>query len=319
MDAPEDRHTSSFQIDRIEYKRIKFHEQIGVGAFGAVHRVTFSGIFRNQYKGYKQAAAKSVFNLEEKEIKIMSKLKHNNIVTLIGFSQTEVTNVILMEYATNGSLHEYLADLSKPLSVDLQNKWYIESALAIQYLHSQNFLHRDIKPKNCLLFDDYLLKLCDFGLARELEGSRTTSEEKGTKRYMAQELIVLNERGRAVYSKPADIYAYGMLVLEIYTRKPPFPGWEPLKVVFEVGNGAQPSVPEDCPSYLADMMQQCWNMDPKERPTIEMIVETIQRVQHEGKVLSYYKNLLLQNREQVARYNCLIQGGPEAIFRKSNF
>ncbi|XP_072014845.1 uncharacterized protein [Amphiura filiformis] len=180
-----------------------------------------------------------------------------------------------MEYAPNGSLHDYLKDPSKTLPYELQKKWAQESVLALKYLHGQNFLHRDIKPQNCLLFKDNLLKLCDFGLAREIEESQTTSSQKGTYRYMAPEIHVGNERGRAIYSKPADIWAYGMLLLEICTRKPPFQELEWHRVIFEVGNGAQPSIPEGCPKDLSDIMQQCWNNDPKQRPTSASIAKAL--------------------------------------------
>ncbi|XP_072020356.1 mitogen-activated protein kinase kinase kinase 20-like [Amphiura filiformis] len=267
---------TAFPIDTIGFKNIKFHEKLGEGAFGSVHRVTFSGIFSNQFNGYRQAAAKSVFKLEEREIEVMSQLHHKNIVKLIGFSEAGPIHVILMEYAPNGSLHDYLSDSSKPLTNELKRKWIKESALAIQYLHRHNFLHRDIKGSNCILFEDNLLKIADFGLARKIDHSQTTSSQKGTNRYMAPEIHRGNEHGRAVYSKPADIYAYGMLTLEICTRNEPFEGTEWQTVVFEVGSGRlKPSVPATCPKELGDIMQQCWNYDPKQRPTIGSIVQGI--------------------------------------------
>ncbi|XP_072051409.1 dual specificity protein kinase shkC-like [Amphiura filiformis] len=236
-------------VDKLDASNIDFHECIGQGAFGSVSRVSF----KQPYKGYKEAASKTVlYELAKKEVEVMSQLHHPNIVKLLGICEIPSAQLILMEYAPNGSLHDYLKDPSKPLPYELQKKWARESALAIKYLHGQNFLHRDIKPQNCLLFQDNLLKLCDFGLAREIEQSQTTSSQKGTYRYMAPEIHVGNERGRAIYSKPADIWAYGMLLLEICTRKPPFPDLEWHRVVFEVGNGAKPSIPEGCPNDLSD-------------------------------------------------------------------
>ncbi|XP_072020330.1 putative mitogen-activated protein kinase kinase kinase 7-like [Amphiura filiformis] len=274
---------TAFPIDKIEFKNIKFREKIGEGGFGAVNRVTFRGIFSKSFKGYKEAAAKSVLNLEEKEVEVMSQLHYKHIIKLIGFSEAGATHVILMEYAPNGSLHDYLSDSSKPLGNELKQKWVRESALAIQYLHDQNYLHRDIKPSNCLLFEDNLLKLCDFGLARKIEHSESTSSQKGTFRYMAPELHVGNDQGRAVFSKPADIYAYGMLILEICTRKPPFQTWEWPKLVFEVGSGAKPTVPKDCSKDLAGIMKQCWEYSPKQRPTIASIVAILNKeVDKEG-------------------------------------
>ncbi|XP_072042041.1 uncharacterized protein [Amphiura filiformis] len=250
---------TALPIDRIEYGELTFQEQIGQGGFGVVNHVSFN----TPFNGYQQAAAKSLFNLEDGEIQVMSQLSHKNIVKLIGFSQAGPMHVILMEYAPNGSLHDYLSDSSKPLTNELKQKWAEESALAIQYLHDLNYMHRDIKPSNCLLFDDNLLKLCDFGLARKLKHSESTSSQKG------------NDQGRFVFSKPADIYAYGMLILEICTRKPPFQTWEWHKVVFEVGGGAKPTIPRDCSKDHAKIMQQCWEYNPKQRPTIASILAVL--------------------------------------------
>ncbi|XP_072024514.1 mitogen-activated protein kinase kinase kinase 7-like [Amphiura filiformis] len=260
---------ASVAVDRLDDSNIVTHESIGVGAFGSVSRVSF----KKPYKGYKEAASKTVvYEIGRREVEIMSQLRHPNIVNLLGICEIVTTHCIIMEYAPNGSLHDYLKDPSKPLPYELQKKWATESALALKYLHGLDFLHRDIKPQNCLLFQDDLLKLCDFGLAREIEESQTTSSMKGTYRYMAPEIHVGNERGRAVYSKPADIWAYGMLLLEICTRKQPFQHLEWHRVIFEVGSGAKPSIPEGCPKDLSDIMQQCWKSNPKQRSTIESIV-----------------------------------------------
>ena len=255
-------------VPKIEIKNLEFHERIGEGGFGLVKRVTF----KKQFKGYKEAAAKSVLELEDHEVKVMSQLHHKHIIKLLGVCHQEASALIIMEYAPNGSLHDYLVDKSKPLPFELQKKWVKEAALAVLYLHRRTYLHRGIKPHNCLLFDNNLLKLSDFGLAREIEASQTTSSQKGTHRYMAPELHQGNESGRAVFSKPSDIYAYGMLVLEICTRKPPFEGLQWHRVIYKVGNGEKPTIPEDCPKDLSDIVKRCWNANPKQRASIGSIV-----------------------------------------------
>ncbi|XP_072024513.1 uncharacterized protein [Amphiura filiformis] len=258
--------------DKIDAGNIDYQECIGEGGFGSVRRVSF----KKPYKGYKEAAGKTVvYEIGKIEIEVMSQLRHPNIVNLLGICEIPRAHVILMEYSPNGSLHNYLKDPSKPLPYELQKRWAKESALAINYLHGQKFLHRDIKPSNCLLFQDNLLKLCDFGLAREIKDSQTTSCQMGTYRYMAPEIHLGNGRGRAVYSRPVDVWAYGMLILEICTRKPPFHDLEFHNVGVEVGRGVKPFIPEHCPKGLANIMQQCWNTNPKQRPTMIYIVEAL--------------------------------------------
>ena len=90
---------------------------------------------------------------------------------------------------------------------------------------------------------------------------------------MAPEIHKGNERGRVTFSKPSDVYAFGMLMLEIISRKPPFHGWEWQAVVFKVASGAKPAIPEDCPEDLKNIMQQCWTHAPKGRPRMEEVVD----------------------------------------------
>ena len=255
--------------DKIEEHNLQFGDKLGEGGFGTVRHVTFKVPHRGFYEG---AAKTVIFDLGVKEVEIMNKLNHKHVVSLLGWCRTPFADVIVMEKAPHGSLLAYLKDQSKSLTYDLQKKWVRETAFGIQYLHRLNVLHRDIKPGNCLLFEDNLLKLCDFGIAREIDSSQTSSTQKGTHRYMAPELHRGNARGKAVFSKPSDIYAYGMLVLEICTRQPPFEGWEWHKIIFHVGNGVKPTIPGDCPEDLADIIRQCWHTEPKQRSTIGAII-----------------------------------------------
>ena len=253
----------------IRFKNLQFHEKLGSGGGGSVRRVTF----KTPYKGYTEAAAKTIVDLNENEVKIMSRLHHPNIVEWIDFYHRIPVNIILMEYAPNGSLHDYLQDPSKPLSKELTYKWLKEVAFAIEYLHEQHVLHRDIKAKNCILFQTDVLKLCDFGLAREIEHSQTISKQKGTLSYMAPELHRGHPSGGALYSKPSDIYSYGMLILEICARKPPYEDWEWVTIIYKVGSGLRPTIPDGCPRQLAKLMQWCWDAEPEKRPTINNIKE----------------------------------------------
>ncbi|XP_072035450.1 uncharacterized protein [Amphiura filiformis] len=280
----------------IDFGILQFHESLGEGGFGSVNRVTF----KTPYNGYTEAAAKSVIDFRKEEVEILAKLSHPHVVRLIGFYRNGPVKIILLEYATRGSLYNYLSNDSKPLPDDLQRKWIREAALGIQYLHANKCLHRDIKANNCLLFEDNILKLCDFGLARETDHSVTMSSQKGTYQYMAPELINTSDSNLASYSRYADIYAYGMLVLEICTRKRPFHGMEYAHVVFQVGEGKlQPRIPRDCPTDLAVLMRQCWHHHPRQRPTIDRVLEVLESFE----VSKETPSLSLSNRSNVCYGN----------------
>ena len=254
--------------ESIDISNISFKDVLGEGGFGQVYRA----IFTTPYKGYTEAAAKSInTELVKNEVEIMKKLNHPNIVEFLGVYQKGPSTIILLECAPDGTLHQYLSKdkATAPVPEELFRKWARESSLGIQYLHEKDFLHRDIKGSNCLLFQDKLLKLSDFGISREYNRSMTTSSLKGTCGFMAPEIIVTNANGRSTFSVKSDIYAFGMLLLQIFTRKTPFAGMEWQTVSFKVGNGTKPDIPDGCPEDLADLMYDCWETDPRNRPTIQ--------------------------------------------------
>ncbi|XP_072043655.1 uncharacterized protein [Amphiura filiformis] len=257
----------------IDLKNLEFHEELGEGAFGTVNRVTF----KEPFKGHIQAVAKSVWSLKNRDVEMLCELEHPNIAKILGFYTHGPLHMILIEYAPNGSLRDYLSDYSKPLPEELMHKWFMESASAIEQLQGHDFLHTDIKANNCLLFHDYVLKLSDFGLAPAINHYQGASGQKGIYCYtcMAPEIQQESDKGITVYSKPADIYAYGMLILEIYTRKPPFAGLDWKTLISRIGRGEKPALPDNCPPMLSEIMKCCWNSNPKERPTIQDIIKAI--------------------------------------------
>ncbi len=254
------------------YDNLEFKEELGQGAYGTVNRV----IFNKPYKGYKEAAAKNVRRMRREEVDIMRKLHHPNIVKFIAIYSNGPIYVILLEYAQNGCLYDYLTDHTKPLPDSLRRQWAKEAALAIQYLHKCKVLHRDIKPSNILLFKDNTLKFCDFGLSREFDRTFILSSEKGTYQYMAPEIINTID-DQATFSIYTDIYAYGMLLLAIYTRQSPFNGMLHAYVIYQVGLGKlQPDIPESVPQELKEVMRKCWDVDPTKRPSTESILKTLE-------------------------------------------
>ena len=96
------------------------------------------------------------------EIDIQSRVNHQNIVKLLYVRENEVTFDLVMEYAKNGTLFDYVVK-NKGLSEKLAFKYFIQIVNAIKFLHDNDVIHRDIKPENILLFDNDVAKLCDFG------------------------------------------------------------------------------------------------------------------------------------------------------------
>ena len=250
---------------KLTYSNLTKHESLGEGAFGVVHRVTF----KEPYQGLTEAAAKSIREIKTGEVEILKNLHHPHIVRLYGYIQDKFANLIILEYAKNGTVYDYIEKHGKePVFHDLLLKWTLESAKALEYLHDNRVLHRDVKASNCLLFDDYILKLSDFGLAREITTPLVSSSAKGTWRYVASEIHQDNH-----YSFASDIWAYGMLVIEMLTGRVPFEGIEWQKVIFDVtANKRRPEIPENCPELILTFLPRCWHEEADHRPSAEEIV-----------------------------------------------
>jgi len=152
------------------------------------------------------------------EIRIHSKLDHENIIHIYNVSEDEENINIIMEYAQKGNLFDAIKKEKKGMSEEKAYKYFIQIVNAVYYLHQNNIIHRDIKPENILISENDTVKLCDFGWAKELtlENRKTFC---GTAEYMAPE-IVTNEN----YGFGVDIWSLGNLLYEMIFGHSPFEG-----------------------------------------------------------------------------------------------
>lgn len=196
------------------------HRKLGEGGFGAVYEGNLKKI--NTMVAVKKLSSGSRQGMKEflNEVKIISKLRHRNLVQLIGWCNEKNEFLLIYELVTNGSLNSHLFGKGPHLlSWDIRYKIALGLASALLYLHEewdQCVLHRDIKASNIMLDSDFNVKLGDFGLARLMNhdlGSHTTGLA-GTFGYMAPEYVM---KGSA--SKESDIYSFGIVLLEIVTGR----------------------------------------------------------------------------------------------------
>lgn len=127
-------------------------------------------------------------------------------------------------------------------------------------------MHRDIKPANFLVDRAWRVKVCDFGLAsnnREKMGA-------GTPAYMAPEI----HQGKP-YNEKADIFALGVVINEMISRRLPFDGQLLGDVRTQILAGQRPDIPLSCPKGLSDLVKQCWHEDQTQRPTAVKIMELL--------------------------------------------
>ncbi|KAL7231964.1 hypothetical protein ACSBR2_010061 [Camellia fascicularis] len=211
----------------------------------------------------------------EREVAMLSRVKHDNIVKFIG-AYVEPTMMIITELMRGGTLQKYLWSI-RPNSPDL--KLSISFALgisrAMEYLHANSIIHRDLKPSNLLLMEDKKkIKVADFGLAREETMGEMTAEA-GTYRWMAPELFSVEPIKLGVkkhYNHKVDIYSFSMVLWELLTNSTPFKGRNNVMVAYASSMNLRPSM-DNIPKDIAPLLESCWAEDPEERPEFVQITD----------------------------------------------
>ncbi|XP_062161064.1 cysteine-rich receptor-like protein kinase 10 [Alnus glutinosa] len=212
-----------FDLDIIEAATDKFSDdnKIGEGGFGVVYKGTF---FNGQKIAVKRLSGRHGQGATEfkNEVVLIAKLHHRNLVRLLGFCEEGKEKLLVYEYVPNKSLDYFLFDPINRRQLDWSRRYKIIEGIArgILYLHEDSrirIIHRDLKVSNILLDDNMNPKISYFGLARIFVADQTQANTRkivGTYGYMPSEYAM---HGR--YSVKSDVFSFGVLVLEIISRK----------------------------------------------------------------------------------------------------
>lgn len=192
---------------------------IGCGGFGATYKAEISpGVV----VAVKRLAVGRFHCIQQfhAEIKTLGRIRHSNLVTLIGYHASETEMFLIYNYLPGGNLEKFIQERSsKFIKWNVIHKIALDIAHAIAYLHDEcnpRVIHRDVKPSNILLDNDFNAYLSDFGLSRLLENSEThaTTGVAGTFGYLAPEYAMTCR-----VSEKADVYSYGVVLLELISDK----------------------------------------------------------------------------------------------------
>ncbi|KAL9225878.1 hypothetical protein vseg_001754 [Gypsophila vaccaria] len=192
---------------------------IGCGGFGATYKAEIS---QGVIVAVKRLAVGRFHCIQQfhAEIKTLGRIRHPNLVTLIGYHASETEMFLIYNYLPGGNLEKFIQERStKSIKWKGIHKIALDVAHAIAYLHDEcnpRVIHRDVKPSNILLDNDYNAYLSDFGLSRLLENSEThaTTGVAGTFGYLAPEYAMTCR-----VSEKADVYSYGVVLLELISDK----------------------------------------------------------------------------------------------------
>ncbi|TSW48757.1 Fibroblast growth factor receptor 3 [Bagarius yarrelli] len=281
--------------------RLTLGKALGEGCFGQVVMAEAIGIDKEKpnkpitvaVKMLKDDGTDKDLSDLVSEMEMMKMIgKHKNIINLLGACTQDGPLYVLVEYASKGNLREYLRarrppgmdysfDTCKIPDETLTFKDLVSCAYQVargmEYLASQKCIHRDLAARNVLVTEDNVMKIADFGLARDVHNidyyKKTTNGRLPVK-WMAPEALF-----DRVYTHQSDVWSYGVLLWEIFTLGgSPYPGI-PVEELFKLlKEGHRMDKPANCTHELYMIMRECWHAVPSQRPTFRQLVEDHDRV-----------------------------------------
>ena len=247
-------------------------KDLGVGSFGRVYLVSHKKT-KCKY-ALKAIDKKNKSNIEEKpyfrrEIEIMYRIHHPNVVKLYGHFEDNNYCYFIMEYIPRGNIYSLIPKHGKKKqSNQLIASIIKDVAKSVYFLHKMNppIIHRDIKPENVLMDDNYNIKLTDFGWSNYLNNEEKRSTVCGTPIYLAPEMI--NRKG---HDERVDIWCIGVLLFELSTGKVPFQGNNIDVLKYNIRN-MKISWPSDIDREAKDLISKILKYNPNDRLTVEEIL-----------------------------------------------
>ncbi len=254
---------------QIPFFELTLREMIAKGNIGVI----YSGCWNEQLVAIKLLSTplSGAEGLEfSREVKIISRLRNQQIVQFYGACLEEGHACIVMEYMEKGSLVDYLVE-NKLTSLQ-QKQIALDIARGLQYLHKNGLVHCDLHSANILLTSECRAKITDFGLAKTYAYSlKSVSKISQAIAWCAPELLC-----SGTTTVKADIYSLGTILWEIFTGRKPFADLTTEIILKKIQAGEREELTGAIPKDIQIMINACWSADPEKRSDMNLLIQQLE-------------------------------------------
>ena len=270
-------------------KQYEMGEKIGEGTFAkvilATHKITKEKVAIKIFEKFRICKKDDQMRLN-REIEVLKKINHHNIIRLYSIIENESKIYIVQEYISGHELFEYIKN-NRKLTEKEACLFYQQIISGIEYLHKLGIAHRDLKPENILLTDSKVLKIIDFGLSALYTKNELLTTQCGSPCYAPPEMI----QGKSYRGLPSDIWSSGIILYLMLTGHLPFNEINNKKLYKKILSGKY-HIPKDLSEEAKNLIKKLLELNPKKRIKINDIKEhawfnMVNRIfsMHEGIIL----------------------------------
>uniref|UniRef100_A0A8C9YA50 Tyrosine-protein kinase n=1 Tax=Sander lucioperca TaxID=283035 RepID=A0A8C9YA50_SANLU len=255
----------------LEHNDIILGPLIGRGNFGEV----YSGRLRSDNTPVAVKSCKENLAPEHKskflmEARILKQYDHPNIVKLIGVCTQKQPIYIIMELVQGGDFLSFLRHEGHNLKPKMLVKMTENVASGMEFLESKKCIHRDLAARNCLVAEQNVVKISDFGMSRQQDDGVYSAE--GGLRQIPVKWTAPEALNYGRYTKESDVWSFGVLLWETFSMgMTPYTSMTNQQTRDEVEKGYRMPTPHGCPVEISRIMNSCWQYNPRNRPSFKKL------------------------------------------------
>ncbi|XP_076415262.1 guanylate cyclase D [Peromyscus maniculatus bairdii] len=246
----------------------------------------------------------------------MREMRHENVTTFLGLLVGPEFSAMVLEHCSRGSLEDLLRNEALRLDWTFKASLLSDLIRGMRYLHHRHFPHGRLKSRNCVVDSRFVLKITDHGYKEFLESHCSSRPQLAPEELLwtAPELL----RGSGKASFKGDVFSLGIILQEVLTRGPPYCSWglsaeEIVRKVASPPPLCRPLVsPDQGPRECIQLMQQCWEEAPDDRPSLDQIHTQFKSI-NQGKKTSVADSMLRMLEKYSQNLECLVQERTEEL------